>query len=322
MRAIAIFISVIQLVGFILPVLSTHIPGHSLSHSAPSLHDSLRRDALDHAARVSRWVRRAPSPQAEPPMSTPRLNEQEFNRTATAACLDALAPVRSAVNPSGMAACYNIPFFNLTTGTFAADVRLYQLSDPRLGFARVPSSQYTVEMNIPAATVASPDRLASNESTGPNSPILLQDFRHIGQLNRMLQFDKLSTEDLRILLIPNITITARSTSNDSISTALSSDTLSYVSGFLMNQDRSPNNITFPDAAAKLPDIIAAATIFVIPGTAIEIFPVGLIVTGIWTGLFFLVVGLGTLGRMQFREHFRGRIQADAARKRGGFLSRF
>ncbi|KMP05450.1 hypothetical protein DIZ76_015739 [Coccidioides immitis] len=321
MRAIATFIHVVHLLGIIRPVVSTDIPGHNLLYRAPSLEASVRQNAFDRASLSPHLVRRAPSPQQMGPPSTPPLNEQQFNETATTACLDALDNVQSVVNPSGMAACYNIPFFNATTGTFAADIRLYQVSPPSDGFAGVPTSQYTLEMMIPAATVSSPDRLASNQSTGPNSPLLLQDFRHIGQLDPRLQIDKLTTGDLRFLLIPNITITARSASNGSFVTALSSDTLSYVSGYLMNEDRSPNNITFPDAAAKLPEIVAAATKFVIPGTAIEIFPIGLIVTAIWTGLFFLTVGLGTLGRMQFRDHFQGRVQMDAARKRGRLFSR-
>ncbi|WEW57117.1 hypothetical protein PRK78_002577 [Emydomyces testavorans] len=315
MRVIATFVNVVYLFGIVQPAVSTDIPGYSLTYHSSSLYDNLRRNALDQA---SRWERRAPAPQQSgTPRPSSSLNEQQFNQTATAACLNALGRVRSVVNPAGMAACYNIPFFNSTTGTFAADIRLYQVSPPSEGFAGIPTSQYTVEMIIPAATVSSPKRLASNKSTGPNSPMLLQDFRHIGQLDRLLQTDKLSTQDLRILLIPNITITARTPSNGSVSTALSSDTLSYVSGFLMNDDRSPNNITFPDAAVQAPSIIAAATKFVIPGTSLGIYPVGLIVACVWTGLFFLIVGLGTLRRIQFREHFRGRVQMDAARKRGG-----
>ncbi|KAI1918140.1 hypothetical protein LOZ58_005599 [Ophidiomyces ophidiicola] len=318
MRVIATLVCLAQLCGLARPVVAATdltLP-FLLSPSLPHL--NLRRDALTQLAHDARWARRAPQPQqASPPRSTPPVNEQQFNETATAACVTALGRVRRAINPSGLAACYNIPFFNATTGTFAADIRLYQVSPPSGGFAGVPTSQYTLEMIIPSATVSSPNRLQSNVPTGPNSPMLLQDFRHIGRLDQLLQIEKLSLQDLRIILLPNITITTRSASNDSVSTALSSDTLSYVTGFLMNQDQSPNNITFPDAAAQLPAIMAAATKFVIPGVSLGIFPIGAIVTCIWSGLLILTVGLGTLQRMQFREHFRGRVRMDAARKRSG-----
>ncbi|KAI1936834.1 hypothetical protein LOZ66_004341 [Ophidiomyces ophidiicola] len=336
MRVIATLVCLAQLCGLARPVVAATdltLP-FLLSPSLPHL--NLRRDALTQLAHDARWARRAPQPQqASPPRSTPPVNEQQFNETATAACVTALGRVRRVINPSGLAACYNIPFFNATTGTFAADIRLYQVSPPSGGFAGVPTSQYTLEMIIPSATVSSPNRLQSNVPTGPNSPMLLQDFRHIGRLDQLLQIEKLSLyvvfishtqnprsnaslrQDLRIILLPNITITTRSASNDSVSTALSSDTLSYVTGFLMNQDQSPNNITFPDAAAQLPAIMAAATKFVIPGVSLGIFPIGAIVTCIWSGLLILTVGLGTLQRMQFREHFRGRVRMDAARKRSG-----
>lgn len=194
MRAVATFINVVFLLGLIPPTISTDIPSGSLPFISLSLHDHLRRDALAHISPPSRWVRRAAAPQ-QPEMPAPMsvLNEQQFNETATAACLDALDDVTYVVNPSGMAACYNIPFINLTTGVFAADIRLYQVRAPSGPFEGISSSDYTLEMRIPAAIVSSPDRLQSNQSTGPNSPLLLQDFRHIGQLDRGLSFDKLTT---------------------------------------------------------------------------------------------------------------------------------
>lgn len=41
---------------------------------------------------------------------------------------------------------------------------------------------------------------------------------------------------------------------------------------------------------------------------IQVYPVGLIITMIWTGIFVLVVGGGTIGRYQFRQAYRRRVQ--------------
>jgi hypothetical protein len=46
--------------------------------------------------------------------------------------------------------------------------------------------------------------------------------------------------------------------------------------------------------------------FTVPGTTLDIFPIGLIITSIWCGFFIIAVGLGTLGRIQFREQYRRR----------------
>lgn len=88
--------------------------------------------------------------------------------------------------------------------------------------------------------------------------------------------------------------------------------LSYVSGQLASPNSVPVNITVPEANALLPAVVAKATPFVLPGTTLGIFPLGLIITCIWTGLFVFAVGYGTIERVQFRNHFRRRLQLAAA----------
>jgi hypothetical protein len=53
--------------------------------------------------------------------------------------------------------------------------------------------------------------------------------------------------------------------------------------------------------------------FVVPGQSLAFFPVGLVVTSIWTAGFFIAVGGGTYGRIQFREQYRRRVRTEAAR---------
>lgn len=62
-------------------------------------------------------------------------------------------------------------------------------------------------------------------------------------------------------------------------------------------------------------VITPGSLFRLPGTRILIFPIGAIITGVWTLLFVGVVSWGTLGRVQFREQYR-RQSARAAEKAG------
>ena len=66
------------------------------------------------------------------------------------------------------------------------------------------------------------------------------------------------------------------------------------------------------AAASASQAVKAATPFQLPGTNLAFFPVGLVVTMVWTGSFILAVGLGTIGRIQFREQYRRRVKREMA----------
>ncbi|OJD18422.1 hypothetical protein AJ78_01541 [Emergomyces pasteurianus Ep9510] len=277
--------------------------------------------------------RRATSPQRDAPTQSPTeqnpptetsestpppvFDEQQFNASATVGCLEALGDLKRVVNPSGMAACFNIPFFDNKTGAFEADIRVYQVTEAVGEFSGIPPSEYTLQMNIPEATISDPRRLVDGTRNRQKEMALLQEFRHFGQISTLLQLEKLTQDDIRVLLIPNITIGAPNPKRQQlVMTTLSSDTLSYVAGFFTNEDNSPVNITIPEARSRLPDIVSAATAFVLPGTNLGIFPTGLIITSIWAGAFLGAVGYGTLTRMKFRDHYRRRLLMAAARAEG------
>jgi hypothetical protein len=264
-------------------------------------------------------------------------DELAFNSSATTACSLALDELDSVVNPSGMAACYNVPFFDNSTGTFVADIRLFMISRPVDTWVGIPIEAFTLEVQIPQATLSEPKQVPGKrpgEDGTDDAVVMLHEFQHVGQLNPQLQLDKLTlyvlftllylplpstntllhSDDLRILLIPNITIAAPMASADGITTTtLSSDTLSYVAGLMTDPATTPTNvqainITLPDASRELPRIIASATAFVLPGTTLGVFPLGLIVACIWTGVFVGVVGYGTWERMQFRNYYYRRME--------------
>lgn len=55
---------------------------------------------------------------------------------------------------------------------------------------------------------------------------------------------------------------------------------------------------------------AGTTEFLIPGRTLGIFPVGFVITMIWTFFFVLVIGLGTFDRIRFREAYRRRLERE------------
>lgn len=123
-------------------------------------------------------------------------------------------------------------------------------------------------------------------------------------------------------------------SETSVDTTLSSDILSYLAGFFTHNTPSdtpytssfpsfssatsvhPINITFSDVTSQLPNILDSTTTFVLPGTTLGVFPLGLVITGAWTVLFVGIVAWGTLERWKFKKHYRGRIEMARVRASG------
>jgi len=110
------------------------------------------------------------------------------------------------------------------------------------------------------------------------------------------------------LLTPKIAITGGIANGSTLQTQLSPKDASFVSGLF--QDSVTGNTT---AAAHAAAVSAAAeTKFVLPGTSLGIFPVGLIITSAWAGIFITVLAYGTYGRVQFRESYRRRMKRGVA----------
>ncbi|KAK2740948.1 hypothetical protein FQN57_005952 [Myotisia sp. PD_48] len=266
--------------------------------------DHLQHHPTEHIATVPIYRRNVNQP----------FDEREFNSSATSHCQDALGTRNSVANPSGMAACYNIPFLNHTTGVFATDVRLFQVSSPTGAFKGSRWQDYSMQLNILVAEVFASERVGLNFTQSGNGSTMVLEFRHIGKLNPIFKFDILTLQQFQILLIPNITLSTPNPNNkaETVTATLAFDTLSYVAGRLADKNGSPHNITIPEAHSQLVDIILNTTQFVLPGISLGIYPIGLIVTSIWAGLFVLVVGFGTFERKRYRDVYRQSVKVAAS----------
>jgi hypothetical protein len=126
--------------------------------------------------------------QQQPPMTI-----EEWDAAAQAACTTNLLALNGvASNPSGLAACYNLPKFNNITGVFGADLRIYKVSEPTGGFVGIPPNSIQVGLSYIGATVSPINTTALrrrdeiellSKRQAANMPQLIQEFTFVGQIN-------------------------------------------------------------------------------------------------------------------------------------------
>lgn len=144
--------------------------------------------------------------------ATPPSNITEWNAQTMAACTTTLTALNgNASNPSGMAACYNLPYLDQSTGVFQADLKLFTISPPTGDFATIPTQDVMVGLSYVGATVSAVNasslkRRGDLESliSWPQSvdgmnkrqaavPTLAQSYAFVGQINKDLLTTKLDT---------------------------------------------------------------------------------------------------------------------------------
>lgn len=78
-----------------------------------------------------------------------------WNKATEAACLKAFNDRGDETsNPSGIAACYNIKYFDNTTGVFQADLRLYQTSPATGSWVTMKSDESSVKVSCKGGPMA------------------------------------------------------------------------------------------------------------------------------------------------------------------------
>lgn len=115
--------------------------------------------------------------------------------------------------------------------------------------------------------------------------------------------DQMNRAKVHILLIPRITLTGTDQDGKAVNTELSSSEASFVNGMFAIKVASSTSPGGPTSSAA-----AKAATFVLPGRTLGIFPVGLIITSVWTVLFVATVAYGTMERIRFREAYRRRVK--------------
>lgn len=105
-----------------------------------------------------------------------------------------------------------------------------------------------------------------------------------------------------------------------LETTVSPNSASFITGVFSNSTpQSSFSLAQSAVDAELARLEAGEVAFVLPGTQILIFPIGLVITGTWLLLGLTAYGYGTYQRYNFRETYRQRKTAmdNLARGRGG-----
>jgi hypothetical protein len=185
---------------------------HGRIYQRQEIDELVYRDADAVLARI-RYQKRAPIPQQTTTAANPadasagpksaggvqsggNFDEAAFNASATRGCQGPLSSLTSVVNPSGMAACYNIPFLDNSTGVFEADIRLFRVTQPNGAFTGVKPTDLRLGVMIPQATLSDPQALGGSstgtQQTGLATMEMLEEFQHVGQINTNLMASMLN----------------------------------------------------------------------------------------------------------------------------------
>lgn len=258
------------------------------------------------------------------------LDMEAWDEAANAACRDALRKLTLASNPSGACVCYNLPLLNNATGTFEADLRLFQLNQPTGQFQGIPQEKIEVELSYHGASVSEVKRqsvgasdLKTRQTNGNNNNInsnngdlkLLQSYLFVGQVDKDQMTGQVTTAQLQALVIPVVTLKATNASGQIVSTNVSSNEAAFVAGEF-SRDVVMSNFRLAELAveAELALLKNGTVAFVLPGIQLMIFPIGLVITGVWLLLGLIAYGMGTFARYNFREAHKRRM---AVAQKGG-----
>lgn len=288
-----------------------HIPSLRRHHDFTEL---MHRASKQYEGSLERRSPQQTSNNGDLSLSAP---DVERNVSTLEACTNSVQGLSGVTNEAGFAACYNVLDWNQNMGgMFQADLRLYQFSAPSGQFADVPMNAITVQLNYPNSTqfsilMNSKRSLASLQRRQDQSgPTEIQQYSLVGNFKIQLDTNKLNSTQLMSLLIPQISLLANTNGTTITADVDPSDTVYFVAGQFKNEATQQVAAQAADPAMAVAAIQASKG-FVLPGTTLGIFPLGFIVTGAWTALFFLAFGLGTIGRMRHRDVYRKRIAANS-----------
>lgn len=109
--------------------------------------------------------------------------------------------------------------------------------------------------------------------------------------------------------MPVLTLSATNSQGRQVSTNVSSNEAAFVTG-VFSQEIVMSAFRLAELAveAEIASMKNGTSAFVLPGVQIMIFPIGLIITSLWTVIGVGAYALGTYNRYNFREQYRRRMQ--------------
>lgn len=261
------------------------------------------------------------------------LDLQAWDEMTDKACIESLSHLTRSSNPTGNCICYNLPSLDPQNGTFEAEIRLYHISEPRDAWAVVPASDVKVSVSYNGASVSTvkkdvgsgPDMTSTNSSSSSSGtptrrtlnarqdgvpaapPKLLQSYMLVGRIDKAKISDNISMSDLESIVLPTLTLKAKTVTGGDISTNVSLNEAAFLTGVFSKQTVQSDFAAAQVAVNKMLDALHNNTnAFILPGTQIMIFPVGAIITSVWLLVALVIYGFGTFERMQYAEMYKRR----------------
>ncbi|KAF6808002.1 hypothetical protein CMUS01_13991 [Colletotrichum musicola] len=265
------------------------------------------------------------------------INMTAWEQETSKACSDALSHLDAASNPSGTCICYNLPSLDPKTGVFEADLRLFKVSEPNGAFSGIPPQNIQVGLSFNGASVSpvSANRIAGGATRRDLAkemtfevawaglqkravqPQALQSYLFVGQIDQSRMVAPMSMSQLEALVMPTLTLTGVNAAGQSVSTNVSSNEASFITGVfskeVIRSDLSMAQAAVDDVVAGLKNGTVA---FVLPGVQLMVFPIGLIITSTWLVIGLAFYGFGTYERIGYAESYRRRraVAGDTAKR--------
>ncbi|KJZ79487.1 hypothetical protein HIM_00956 [Hirsutella minnesotensis 3608] len=250
-----------------------------------------------------------------------------WDKETNDACVNALSTIQRSTNPSGNCLCYNLQSLDTSSGAFLSELRVFRISEPREGFTGISPNNINVGVQYNGASVravSAEEFAAMAQGKGPGSisttrltsreehhaPQLLQTYQFIGQIDKDRMTQQLSMAQLEAVVTPVFTLTAQNTNGGAVSTNLSMNEASFVSGVFSKQViRSDFAAAQAAVDAKLAAVRNGTVAFILPGVQIMIFPIGAVITSIWLALGLAAYGFGTYERSVYADTYKRRQAA-------------
>ncbi|TGZ77237.1 hypothetical protein EX30DRAFT_311460 [Ascodesmis nigricans] len=238
-----------------------------------------------------------------------QLTMVQWSADTTKACLKAAGNLKPR-NDAGIIACYNMPLLMDSKGVFSADIRLFRISPPAGEWQGVRGLSMLVKYNDEGAIIerrnlSDSEVKATLEATEGSQFTLLEHSQYIGQIDMSVLKEKPDDKQLQAVLTPDIIVSGTSTAGKTLKTEISTEGTKFIVGVFADTSKLTDEETDEVLNAK----------FELPGTRIEITPIGLYMFSVYMVLGLGIVGWGTWERAKFRDQYRTQL---ASRGPSGF----